>query len=128
MVREEYRELLRQYVLPVILDHSIAAHRLAATLHRKYGIFSTVCGPKQSPLDLLDPNTSFLSLAPPTKPVLLCEQLLDFAHTYDELILLLIPMNEEQERFLDQYESTLECHYIRSDPKAVFRFSPLEKF
>ena len=128
MVNEDYREMVRQYVLPVILDHGVSAHRLAATLHRKYGILSTLCGKRQNPLDLLDPNVSFLPLAWESNPSLAAEQLLDFSHTYDRLVLILIPMNDEQAQFVLAYEDLLESRYILSDPEAVFRFAPLVDF
>ena len=128
MEKEDFRECLRQFVWPVILDHNVAAHKLAAALRHKYGILSTLCGSRQSLLDLLNPHVSFLSLNYISNPILSAEQLVDFAHTYDELILLLIPMNEQQEQFLSAYEDKLSCYYILSDPKAVFDCSPLDSF
>jgi hypothetical protein len=128
MVNEDYREMVRQFILPVILDHGVAAHRLAATLYRKYGILSTLCGERQNPLDLLDPNVSFLSLAWESNPTLATEQLIDFSHTYDRLILILIPMTEKQARFVQAYGDMLESRFVLSDPEAVFRFAPLVDF
>ncbi|MBQ9086628.1 MAG: hypothetical protein IJY47_05525 [Clostridia bacterium] len=128
MANEEFRELVRQFVLPVILDHRMAGHRLAATLHHRYGVSSMVCGPRKNLLDLVDPNTAFLLLFRERSASLAMEQLLDFAREYGELILLLIPMNREQRLFLDAHRDLLESHYIISDPEAVFSQAPLANF
>lgn len=128
MENEEFLESLRQFVLPVILDHNATSHRLATSFYRRYGILSTLCGPRQNVRDLLDPRTSFLSLDCISNPPLAAEQLMDFAHTYDELILLLIPMNEAQKQFLSAYEDRLESRYILTDPETVFSYMPSLSF
>lgn len=128
MVNDEFRAMARQTVLPVILDHNGAAHRLAASLFRRYGIASMVCGDKQSLRDRLSLCSAFLLLFHEKHPALAAEQLMDFARTYEELILILIPITEEQQRFVADHRALLEDRYLLSDPKAVFTCAPLANF
>lgn len=127
MVNEEFQELARQTLLPVILGHGLRAHRFAASLYRRYGVQSMVCGSRRSLLDLLDPNTFFLPLFHQRHPLLAAEQLMDFARCYEDLILLLIPVGEEQRSFGDDHRELLEGRYIFCNPQEVADCPPMKK-
>ncbi|MBQ9782931.1 MAG: hypothetical protein IJW44_00235 [Clostridia bacterium] len=120
----EVRELLRQCVVPVILDHGLAAHLLALRLFLKYRITSLVCGRKKSLSDLLNPICGFFRLYRQADGRLAAEQLADLADGYGDCLFVLIPLSEEDRTILRRHGASLESRYLICNPKRLFEQPP----
>lgn len=122
--RADTRELLRQCVVPVILDHGFAAHLLALRLFLKYRVTSLVCGRRKSPMDLLDPVCGFFRLYRQEDGRLAAEQLADLADAYGDCLFVLIPLSGEDRSILRHYGADLESRYLVCTPKRLFEQPP----
>ena len=120
----EARELLRQYVVPVILGNGIAAHWLALRLFLKYRVPSLVCGQRRSVTDLANPFCDFFRLYRQKDGRLAAEQLADLADAYGDCLFVLIPLSEADQVMLRRYGSFLESRYLICSPKRLFEQPP----
>ena len=77
------KELLRESVLPVILQNGLSAHRLSMRIFRRYKIVSLLCGNRKSLLDTLDLSCGFMRLFRTSDERIAAEQLCDLADEYD---------------------------------------------
>ncbi len=125
LTRRERRELLRESVVPILLDQTLRAHLLAWRLFLKWGVTSFLCGAKSNPLTTLDPVCRFLQ-TDRGEGRLAAEQLTDFAENFGDCLFLLIPMTEANRAFAEAYASVLESRMILAEPQTVFEHAPFE--
>lgn len=126
LTRRERRELMRESIVPVLLDQSKNAHLMAWRLFLKWGVTSFLCGTKKSPMTSLDPVCRFLQTDRRVDR-LAAEQLTDFAETGSDCLFLLIPLTGADRAFAKEYASTLESRMIVADPDTLFERAPFER-
>ena len=107
------REVFCEAVVPVIMDNGCAAHAKALGASLKHGLSSVLCGKRKNLLDLLNIGSGFLSLSG-ERGRLTLEQLLDFADTWNESILVLVPMSDADRKFIEENRESIESRYIVS--------------
>ena len=118
---EETKALLREGIVPVVLDNHREGHRLAARLYRTFGLPSLVCGARRSFWDLLDPFSAFRPLSLGEKNSrLLSEQLTDLAAEYEDCFLLLIPLHREDRDTIRESGELLESRFVCRAPEELW--------
>ena len=125
LTRRERRDLMRESIVPVLLDQSKAAHLLAWRLFWRWGVTSFLCGEKKSPLTSLDPVCHFLR-TDRGEARLAAEQLTDFTESARDCLFLLVPLTEADRAFAAAYAPALESRMIVADPQSIFRHAPFE--
>ena len=118
------KELLRESVLPVILQNGLSAHRLSMRIFRRYKIVSLLCGNRKSLLDTLDLSCGFMRLFRTSDERIAAEQLCDLADEYRDCTFVLIPLSKRDRAFTDRYSEQLESRFIISAPDGLFSRPP----
>ncbi len=121
------RDEARLYFVPYILGNSRAAHRLAAKIHRKFGIISVICDDRRSVLDLLDLTSRTVVLSATDSSRLLAEQLISLAQQNCCTLPLLIPTDGKYASTIQAEREMLERTFVFADADRLFESSPLMK-
>ena len=111
-INEEAKELLRDDIMPILLDNGLGAHRFATRIATRYGIACTLCGERRNLLDLLDLNTGFYRLSRHRGSRLAAEQLTDLAELYSDRLLLLVPIRASDCAWLAEQRAVLESRFV----------------
>ena len=122
MEAERYRcEIIREGVLPVLVDNTWEAHRLSARLYGRYGLVSLIVG---IPLlrDLFDLSSRTLRTPPTDCDRLRIEQWLDLATKSKDKLLLLVPCSDRARDEVKCFAHVLESHFIILEPTSVLSF------
>ncbi len=112
MADRDTRRFLHENVLPVILGNGIRAHTISLRIFFKYGICSMLCAEQKNPLNFINLKCGFLQLQKLSSTSVAVEQLIDFADTYEDFKMILIPTDREGEDFLRKSRLSLESRYI----------------
>ncbi len=123
LTKREWKELIRESVVPILPDQSLRAHLLAFRLFFKWGIVSFLCGKKRALLTALDPVCRFLPINKDEER-LAAEQLTDFAEAWSDCLFFFLPLTEKDRIFADRYASSLTCRMIVSTPQALLSQAP----
>ena len=120
MADREIKELLRESVLPVILQNGLSAHRLSLSIFRRYKIVSLLCGKRKGLLDALDVSCGFMRLFRTPDERIAAEQLCSLADEYRDCTFELIPLSKRDRAFVSAYAEQLESRFIISLPDKLF--------
>jgi hypothetical protein len=116
---------LSQYVLPVLFDNTIEAHRISLRIFNSDGIVSFICG-KRRFLDIFDISCKTLRLPDTNEERLITEELIKIADKYSDMLPVLIPCSKKAKDIADRFSDELETRYIIADPSVFGSSSPIE--
>lgn len=126
LTKGEIRELMRERMVPILLDQSAKAHTIAARLFLKYGVISFLCGKKQALATRLNPFCRFHRLDR-NDDRLAAEQLTDFSEEFDDCLFFLLPLSEKDRAFVSAFAQLLESRLILANPKSLLAEAPFAR-
>ncbi len=116
---------LEQYVLPVLFDNTIEAHRISLRIFNYHGIASFIYG-KRRFIDIFDISSKTLKFPDTNEERLIAEELIEFADKYSDMLCVLIPCSKKAKYLADRFSEELEARYIIANPSDFGSSSPIE--
>ncbi len=120
----DVNETLKDGILPVLLDNTPEAHRLAGRLFRRFGVVSLICG-RSRLRDLFDLSSQTLRLPQTDCDRLRVEELIAFVEKSEGMLPILVPCSDRARDTVTRYAAVLESRFILSDTDAIFSAPPL---
>ena len=111
-------EQMGQDVLPLLLDNTHAAHRLANKIFRRFGIVSLIYG-RPRMLDWFDASCYTLRFPKTDNERLQIEALITFAERNTGAILLLIPCSKTARETVARHTEELESRFMLANDRTA---------